>query len=230
MSTAPFVLALAEQRLAEYPLGRNPYLRGLQGGAMSLAGFRRSQEQFFNAVTFFPRPMATLVARIPEPGLRLDILRNLVEEHGDFHEPAFHHSTFKEFLRRIGADASGVETTIALHPSVRAFNATLAAACALDEIEVGVGAMGAIELAFAHVSACIGKTIVARNWITEEQLIHYGLHAEIDPRHASEFFAVVEPTFESRRYWIDQGIQLGLYALDRLYRDLPVDAEVRHEH
>ena len=54
----------------------NPYFRDLQSGAMPLDTFRRTQEQFFFAVTFFPRPMAALVGRIPDPKQRLDI-RNI---------------------------------------------------------------------------------------------------------------------------------------------------------
>ena len=82
--------------------------------------------------------------------------------------------------------------------------------------------MGVIERAFASVSATIGRAVVERGWVPRERLIHYSLHAEIDVRHADEFFAVVEPAWEDeeRRYFIDQGLQLGAYTLDRLYRDL----------
>ena len=82
--------------------------------------------------------------------------------------------------------------------------------------------MGTIERAFAGVSATIGRAVVERGWVPRERLIHYSLHAEIDIRHAEEFFAVVEEAWgdEDRRYLVDQGVQLGAYTLDRLYRDL----------
>jgi hypothetical protein len=46
-------------------------------------------------------------------------------------------------------------------------------------------------------------------WITTTE--------EIDPK-----FAVVEPSWEDarRRYYIEQGLELGAYIFDRLYRDL----------
>ena len=69
----------------------------------------------------------------------------------------------------------------------------LTAACVLDELEVGVGCMGIIEHAFAGISARIGKAVIANGWIKPEALVHYKLHAEIDERHAEEFFAVIEP-------------------------------------
>jgi pyrroloquinoline-quinone synthase len=201
----------------------NPYLDALRDGSMSLDTFRRTQEQFFFAVTFFPRPMAALVGRIPDPKARLDILHNLVEEHGEFQEQAFHHNTFRQFLRTIGSDPDTLDA-LTLWPAVRAFNAVLTAACVLDELEVGVGCMGIIEQAFAGISATIGKAVVERGWVTEERLVHYKLHAAIDERHAEEFFAVLEPAWEDpkRRYFVGQGLELGAYIFDRLYRDLLV--------
>ncbi len=109
-----------------------------------------------------------------------------------------------------------------LQPAVRAFNSVLTTSCVLDELEVGVACMGIIEYAFAGISALIGKTIVERGWIPPERLVHYKLHAEIDERHAEEFFAVIEPAWDDarKRYFIEQGLSLGAYIFDRLYRDL----------
>ena len=218
---APQVNAQADAVLDRVRIDRNPYLEDLVDGSMSLDVFRRTQEQFFFAVTFFPRPMAALVGRLPDPRQRLDILRNVVEEHGDFDEAAFHHTTFREFLRRIGSDVDTLDE-LDLLPAVRAFNSILTTACLMDELEVGIACMGIIERAFAGVSATIGQAVVAHGWVPSERLVHYSLHAEIDVRHADEFFAVVEPAWEDedRRYLIDQGLGLGAYALDRLYRDL----------
>ena len=218
---APEVTARADEVLHRVRIDRNPYLMALVHASMSLEAFRTTQEQFFFAVTFFPRPMAALVGRLPDPRQRLDILRNVVEEHGDFDEAAFHHTTFQEFLRRIGSEVDTLDE-VDLSPAVRAFNSILTTACVLDELEVGVACMGIIERAFAGVSATIGRAVVERGWLRRDRLIHYSLHAEIDVRHADEFFAVVEPAWEDegRRYLIDQGLQLGAYALDRLYRDL----------
>lgn len=223
---APQVTARADEVLHRVRIDRNPYLEALVDGSMSIDAFRSTQQQFFFAVTFFPRPMAALVGRLPDPRQRLDILRNVVEEHGDFEEAAFHHTTFKEFLRRIGSEVDALDE-VDLWPAVRAFNSILTTACVLDELEVGVACMGIIERAFASVSATIGRAVVARGWLPPEQLIHYSLHAEIDVRHADEFFAVVEPVWhdEDKRYRIDQGLQLGAHALDRLYRDFRIEGD-----
>jgi len=111
---------------------------------------------------------------------------------------------------------------LSLWPELRAFNSVLVASCLLDEIEVGVACMGIIEYAFADISALIGRTVVAREWVSRKDLVHYKLHAAIDKRHAREFFSIVEPGWRgrSRRYFIVQGLELGAYIFDRLYRDL----------
>jgi pyrroloquinoline-quinone synthase len=229
---APRVTTRADAVLKRINILHNPYLEALTVGAMTLECFRRTQEQFFFAVTFFPRPMAALVGRIPDPRARLDILHNLVEEHGEFQESAFHHTTFQQFLRSIGSAPEKLAGTVdlavgrlsdeAVSPVLRAFNSVLTAACVLDELEVGVGCMGIIEYAFAGISAIIGKAVVERRWVSADRLVHYKLHAEIDERHAEEFFAVIESLWddEHRRYFINQGLELGAYIFDRLYRDL----------
>jgi pyrroloquinoline-quinone synthase len=218
---APQVTACANDALEHSRIFQNPYFRDLQSGEMSLAAFRRSQEQFFFAVTFFPRPMAALVGRISDPRQRLDILHNLVEEHGEFDEHRFHHTTFQQFLRTLDCDPAGL-ATLPVSAPLRAFNSVLTAACLLDELEVGIACMGIIEYAFAGISAIIGASVVSRGWVPQDRLVHYALHAAIDERHAEEFFAVIEPQWhdERRRYYIEQGLELGAYVFDRLYRDL----------
>ncbi len=225
MNLTNCITTRASAILAQRSSSENPYFSGLSDGSLDLEGFRRTQEQFFYAVTFFPRPMAALIGRIPHPRQRLDILGNLLEEHGHLDESAFHHSTFQLFLERLGCDITRLDA-VSLWPEVRAFNSVLTTACVFDELEVGVACMGIIEHAFAGISASIGSAVVARGWISAERLVHYKLHAEIDMRHAEEFYAVIAAGWNDaqRRYHIEQGLELGSYILDRLYRDLALRA------
>jgi pyrroloquinoline-quinone synthase len=221
VNRAPRVTAHADGILRALDILHNPYLTALADGSMSLECFRRSQEQFFFAVTFFPRPMAALVGRISDPKARLDILHNLVEEHGEFQEELFHHTTFQKFLSQIGSSAQD-RAKRPIWPALRAFNRVLTASCVLDELEVGVGCMGIIEHAFAGISASIGRSVTGHGWVKTDELVHYALHEKIDERHAEEFFAVVEPSWDEplRRHFIIQGLELGAYVFDRLYRDM----------
>jgi pyrroloquinoline-quinone synthase len=198
----------------------NPYFENLRSNTFDLEAFRRTQEQFYFAVLFFARPMAALVARFPDPRVRLAILHNVVEEHGDFNERSFHSTTFREFLKSISALDNRLDD-IFLWSEVRAFNSVLATSCVLDEVEVAVGCMGVIEYAFSDISALIGKAVIDNGWVTSENLKHYKLHAEIDKRHAQEFFEVVAAKWSTGdQYHIKQGIELGVYIFNRLYLDL----------
>jgi pyrroloquinoline-quinone synthase len=225
VARAPRIAARAESILRRFDFAANPYLRALADGSLTLEDFRRTQEQFYFAVVYFPRPMAVLLSRLPDPETRMDILHNLVEEHGDFQMEQSHPNTFRCFLRSIGANADGV-TIIPVWPAVRAFNAALHGVCAFAEPEVGACCLGEIELAFAGVSVAIGQAVARRGWVRAEDVVHYRLHAEIDTRHAEEFFAVAEPTWDGvrRRELIEQGLELGAHVFDRLYRELHAGA------
>ena len=217
---APQVWAKAEEVLERTGLRDNVYLRALAAGELSLEAFRAGQAQFYFAVEFFSRPMAALVARIPDPRARLDILHNVVEEHGDFERGRFHETTFRAFLESLGEQPQLDQ--LVLWPELRAFNAVIAAACIHDELDVGIACMGIVEHAFAAISAKIGRAVVERGWVGADELVHYKLHAEIDERHAEEFYRVIEPGYadEGRRYAIEQGLERGAYCFGQLYAGL----------
>ena len=56
--------------------------------------------------------------------------------------------------------------------------------------------------------------VVERGWIPQSELVHYKLHAEIDKRHAAEFFAAIETADEQM---MTAGLALGLHLFDQLY-------------
>ncbi|MCE2991904.1 MAG: hypothetical protein ACK5AV_06525 [Alphaproteobacteria bacterium] len=124
------------------------------------------------------------------------------------------------FVASIKSTAKLDDTT--LSPKVRAFNSVLNTSCTFYEFEVGIGCMGIIEMSFADISAIIGKAIVERGWVKDKDLVHYKLHSEIDHRHAEEFFSVVEKSWDDpqKQYFIKQGLELGAYVFDRMYKDL----------
>ena len=161
MSIAPRATAAADDILARIGFASNPYFTSLADGSMPLSHFRRSQQQFFFAVRYFPHPMSALVSRMPDPDRRIELLHNIVEEHGDFRPDQFHQNTFRKFLASIGA-ASPDQAGITQDPGVHAFNNVLMAACLTDEIDVAVSCLGVIEHAFAGASASIGKSVVQR--------------------------------------------------------------------
>lgn len=196
---------------------------------MSREIFTRTQEQFFFAVRYFSRPMAALTARMPDSVSRRGLVHNLAEEHGaDEASPAAldaalaHDRTFMRFLGTLGVAQEQI-TKLQAGPAVAAFNNTLMGVCLMEPVSLAFGCLGIIEHAFAGISARIGATVVQRGWISEPELVHYKLHAEIDERHAANFFNVVATEWQNsrqRRDEIEDGVRLGLHVFSRLYEDL----------
>ena len=91
-----------DEILEECKFRENPYFKALQDGSFEKEDFIETQIQFFFAVVFFSRPMAILAAKIPTPHLRLEVVRNVWEEHGEGNLDKIHRNTFVEFLKRIG--------------------------------------------------------------------------------------------------------------------------------
>jgi hypothetical protein len=216
-SLAPQVKQLADEILQEIPVIKGTFFKDLE--KMDKEIFRYVQAQFFFAVDYFSRPMAALIARLPLHKDRIDIIHNIVEEHGDFCSERYHANTFKQFLKSID-----VENVDAHCPSavVTMFNTTLIGAALQSDPVVALACLGIIEYAFADISACIGKQVVDRGWVKKDDLVHYNLHADIDKQHAQEFFQIIEPMVHDpeQRHKAIAGLQLGAYIFNRLYEDL----------
>ncbi|MFK7990254.1 MAG: TenA family transcriptional regulator [Sandaracinaceae bacterium] len=215
--------ALIDQVLDDSGFRDNPYFTALRDGSFERDDFLETQVQFYFAVVFFSRPMAAVAAKIPEAQRRVEVLRNVWEEHGEGDASLMHGATFLTFLNRLGGLDEAAVDARALWPEVRVFNTTLVGAAVLDDYLVSVGMLGIIERMFSEISAWIGEAVVARAWFERERLIHYTLHHELDIKHADDFFKVLAPVWESdpeSRYAIEQGIRLGATVFDGLYRGL----------
>lgn len=203
-------------------LEEHPYFRALKKGEFDREDFLETQIQFFFAVTFFNRPMMGLAARLPHGRWRARLLENVGDEHGNGDLSQSHEKTFLTLLERLGVSVKEVESR-ALWPEVRAFNTCLAGVCGQDDLFTGLATLGIIEDLFAEISGRLHEGILARGWLKEEEMIHYGLHSELDEKHAEDFYEIldeawgVDPRYE---YQIEEGLELGAYIFLRLYRDL----------
>ena len=219
-----------EEILEECGFRQNPYFTALRDGSFDKEDFIESQIQFFFAVVFFSRPMAILAAKIPTTDLRMEVVRNVWEEHGEGNLSSVHRNTFLEFLSRIGDVSEEDINKRYLWPSVRIFNTTLVGTCTLDEYLVGVGVMGIIERMFMEISTWLGQGIVSRGWLSEERLVHYDLHEVLDLKHSEDFFNVVQPSWDrlkENRYYIDQGLTMGASLFNLLYEQLYINRHKR---
>lgn len=214
---------LIERVLNDTDYSENPYFVNLREKTFEKSDFVETQIQFFYAVTFFSRPLAALAAKIPTPELRLEILRNAWEEHGEGSLTQAHGKTFLEFLRRIGSVSEDEVYRRGLSADVRIFNTTLSGAAVLDDFIIAVGALGIIERMFSDISAWIGNEVVENGWLAADEMIHYSVHQELDIKHSEDFFRILDSPFQKsaeNRYLIEQGLRLGATLFNNLYLGL----------
>ena len=201
----------------------NPYFESLRDGTFDFDDFVETQIQFYFAVVFFNRPMAALAAKIPTSELRLEVIRNVWEEHGEGNTSLMHEKTFLAFLDRLaGIKPEDIEKR-AMWSEVRAFNTVLVGACVMDEYLIGTGVMGIIERMFSDIAGWLGEQVVHHGWIPADKLIHYNLHEDLDIKHADDFFDVLRPAWDAdveNRYYIEQGLRLGACVFNALYEGL----------
>ena len=211
---------LIERVLKDTEYSKNPYFVNLREKTFEKADFVETQIQFFYAVIFFSRPLAALAAKIPTPELRLEVLRNAWEEHGEGSLTQAHGKTFLEFLKRIDAVTEERVYRRGLWADVRIFNTTLSGVSVLDDFIIAVGVLGIIERMFSDISAWIGQGVVENDWLAENEMIHYALHQELDIKHSEDFFAILDAPFKKsaeNRYLIEQGLRLGATLFNNLY-------------
>ncbi len=214
---------LIEQVLSDTKYDENPYFVNLREKTFEKSDFVETQIQFFYAVIFFSRPMAALAAKIPTPELRLEVLRNVWEEHGEGSLTQAHGKTFLEFLRRIGGISEEQVYLRGLWADVRIFNTTLSGVSVLDDFIIAVGALGIVERMFSDISARIGQGVIENGWLAENEMIHYALHQELDIKHSEDFFVILDAPFKksaANRYLIEQGLRLGATLFNNLYLGL----------
>ena len=80
-----------------------------------------------------------------------------------------------------------------------------------------------IERMFCEISTWLGQGIVNRGWLTQKNLIHYNLHADLDIKHSQDFFDVVAPSWKASKenqYYIEQGLTMGASLFNMLYEEL----------
>jgi len=209
--------------LNETDYKNNPYFIGLQNGDFSKEDFIETQIQFFFAVVFFNRPMAALAAKIPSAELRLEILKNVWEEHGEGSLSMTHENTFLTFLNRLGNVTAKDINERTLWPEIRIFNTCLTGACVMDDYLVGTALLGIIELMFCHISSILADGVINRGWLVSDKMIHYNLHLELDIKHSQDFFNILEASWKDsieNKYLIEQGLRLGATLFNNLYYGL----------
>jgi pyrroloquinoline-quinone synthase len=187
--------------------------------ALSKNTFIAGQLDFLGAVEYFSLPMMILCSRTKEFSSRWSILSNIVEEHGHGTCIRTHKSTFITFLQQLDVSSQTIEHHT-YHPCIDIFNHTLSSICQTDHPYVGVACLGIIEELFADISFRIGSFLITSKWLTEDQLIHYTTHKDLDVQHAEDFYTIILPYWKTHSSEIKKGLQIGHYLFYHLYEQL----------
>ena len=213
-----------EKILQEENYFENSYFRNLEKKTFDQNEFIGTQIQFYFAIENFSLAIANLCSKIPNTHERLEIVRNLWEEHGNGNLNNMHIHTFETLLSRLLNDQNFDITNYKPGPEVLEFNFVLRGVCAqADSYLMGVALLGMIEYMFSDISGFIGESIVNNGWLAKEQLIHYNLHRELDIKHSQDFFDLLEEPWkesEEKRKEIKQGLALGAFTFNSLYKNL----------
>ncbi len=195
-----------------------PYVRGVVDGSVSQHDFVQTQLQFFFAVEAYPRHLAALAARSKDPGAKQALEENVRDETGKG-EGASAHShvqTFRGLLEKLGVTAA--ETDATPHwPCVDAFNKGVEQACIAAPEEAGLATVAAIEDVFTRVSRDLGKAIVERGWLGQEEVVHYNASETLDLQHAEALYREVDA---AKGEHVAEGLEAGVKLMTALYEGL----------
>lgn len=207
-----------EASISELNLSKNLYFQMLCNGGMSKQQFLLSQVEFAPMVHFFSRPMAQVIANIPESTPRVALVGNLWEEHGQGIVENVHGQTILTLINRLGGNASNIDLS---KPSVNAriFNEALRGVSAFEDYRFSTAMFAGIERTFVDVSTMIFQSIVDQGWLGGDQITHYGLHRELDIEHAEDFLKVVDGDWRAGtfRSEIKDGIRFGCHLFANTY-------------
>jgi len=210
-----------EHAIANINLGEHAFFRSLLNGELKKEAFIETQKDFSFMVQYFNRPMALVAANIPNPLTRQAIIGNLWEEHGNGDPSKIHGKTILTLIERLGGKAPDVVND-AIPTNAELFNISLQGISAHEDYRVSASVFGGIERTFADVSELICQAITRHGWLEKENIIHYGLHKEIDVQHAEDFFKVVETDWEKdqqSKEMIKRGVNLGINLFTNVYSD-----------
>ncbi|MEI7374812.1 MULTISPECIES: TenA family transcriptional regulator [Dickeya] len=201
-------------------VAEHPYFSKLINGEISKQGFIDSQMQFAHLVQFFSRPMASMIANIPNAQRRMKIVENLWEEHGKGIPDKIHGRTILTLIDRLGGNAKDLEKT-PISANIEIFNVALKGIATFEDYRLAAAVFSSIERIFVEISSLICQAIIKHDWLPEEKITHYALHKEIDIEHAEDFLAVVEEDWanndEESKELIARGIRLGASLFMNVY-------------
>lgn len=207
------------------PIDNELYFRSLQNNTMTFDAFKESQTNFYGAVCYFSRPLFALCSRIDNYVDRLNILENIIDEHGNGNINVAHGNTYKEYLINLGVSEKTIEKS-SNHISVSNFYSKINQIVKEDNIHKAIAMYGIIEDRYTEISSFIAKSVLKNNWLEESKLSHYSIHEELDIHHAKLFYNLIEKKWsnnESMKHIVN-GLIIGNELILKLFDELLINS------
>ena len=203
------------------PIDSELYFRSLQNNTMTFDAFKESQTNFYGAVCYFSRPLFALCSRIDNYVDRLNILENIIDEHGNGNIKDSHGETYKKYLLNLGVNKKDINKTFN-HSAVSNFYSIIDKTVEKNNIETSIAMFGIMEDRYTEISSSISSALVNNSWLRKDQLAHYKTHKELDAYHAELFYKLVRHKWTeiTSRENIKRGLKLGNKIILDLFNDL----------
>jgi pyrroloquinoline-quinone synthase len=210
-----------ESIISSTDLEKQVFFQVLRKGEISKHQFLKTQMEFSHMVAFFNRPMAMMVANIPNAQKRMAIVGNLWEEHGQGVPEKIHGKTILTLIERLGGNVDDINED-SYTTNVKIFNNSLKSIAASENYQFSAAVFAGIERLFVEISTEICDAIVKNNWLPLDRVTHYALHKEIDIQHAEDFLKVVNNDWDTPEHQksIKDGIKFGIELFLNVYSGL----------
>ncbi len=101
---------LFEARTAPYDLLKHPFYQAWTAGELTRDDLAQYAAEYYHHVSAFPTYLSALHSRLPDSGLRREVLRNLADEEGtDAAQARPHSALWMDFAAGMGATPADVE-------------------------------------------------------------------------------------------------------------------------
>jgi len=203
------------------PIHKNYYFSSLSSEEFTLKEFQKSQLGFFDAVLSFTKPMFIISSKLDSYEMRLSILENIFDEHGNGDIIKSHGKTFEEYLILLGVNKKEIINRN-VNESSQDFNLSLIKRSQKESTYFSLAMMGIIEDRYAEMSKLISEIILKNKWLTEKTLVHYKVHEKLDLEHAESFYRMISPKWLDKKIQNDikKGLRFGNNLILNLYANL----------
>jgi pyrroloquinoline-quinone synthase len=209
-----------EKLFAEQSIEEHTFFTALKENRLSANQVKEASLQIYHVVEFFPRFIAAVLTNIPDYKMRMPLVENLYEEHGNMNEKLVHSVTYKEFLTGLGITEIEIQSSKPSFPVI-AYNRSISDLCLHYNYLEGLAALGVIEEIVARVSPIVGRYASTQYGSNNESLVHFTDHETLDVTHANEIYEVIATQYEGdNKAVVDRGLNLGLYYHRKLYTDI----------